>query len=752
MAIKFGDILENINANRPIVDLIENNAKGLLFVSDFDDDSVSPNNGVIGIPKAKRSPGSLVLDKNAGILYCWPGALNQDIEEHTANGDDIVAGSWEDTGSTSEWIEIGTIKKRTDVLAANINGGPVQISTAYDSTDSNEANIVATLNELRTKINELITNPPRTFGKFKKGDEVVTASDSSGLTALEIIERALLQILPYEDDIDSLFLFTVTGGGIQFYQDSITVNAVPIGVTAINYDSLNENGDNIVPTSFRIFYRESQNNQWIPVGDSDVDFPDGTFTDSVTPYINTNATTFTVSVADVAQFEGLEIKVEVRDNSDEPDISGASGSVTPGSPVRMISTVKEFLPGDYVPNTTSLVINASDDETSENIGQPDNWHGSYLRSKGNFSNTIDWSLTASTANGNQNGSGLAITAYSIQYRNQVNGVFGSWGNVVSSGVTGNDPILASGGTGTSYSGSFTLSNTGWDVTTVDQTQYRVVYTDASGSSLLATFPASQQEAGETTDIHRGTRYRFPIFAGFADIGGGTFALNYSDYTITSAIIQGLSCTPGGLIKDSPSVAPGNSHQLYVSYGTQLVGRESFPLLVENLGYADSTNNVQLFYDSSQGSNSNVPIGSDGAAELKAVATSAGTINNNYNVIGLYHRTNDMFTNNFGWIHNSPEADEGGTDRPDSWPDALQGNSDTRFVLAVPDGGTGTRNYGLSIVTDFRPQGNTEGTQFGTLSITNSYGATKQYVVSTMDTSGACNSLTKRVLFKIDSLA
>ena len=37
MAIKFGDLIENINADQAVIDLLSNNAKGLLFVGDFDD-------------------------------------------------------------------------------------------------------------------------------------------------------------------------------------------------------------------------------------------------------------------------------------------------------------------------------------------------------------------------------------------------------------------------------------------------------------------------------------------------------------------------------------------------------------------------------------------------------------------------------------------------------------------------------------------------------------------------------------------
>ena len=270
------------------------------------------------------------------------------------------------------------------------------------------------------------------------------------------------------------------------------------------------------------------------------------------------------------------------------------------------------------------------------------------------------------------------------------------------------------------------------------------------------FPTAQSDTADNTDganaYHLGTKYRFPIFAGFADVGGGTFSLGYENYTITAATIQGLSCTPGGLIKNAPGVAPGNSHLLWSSYGTTLVGNESFPLLLAQLGYANSADNIDIIYDSSQGST--VGTSTDYAdPELMRESTGgSGNAANNFFVAGLYHRLNDQFTNNFGWIHNSPESDEGGTDRPQEWPDELQGNSDTRFILAVPDGGTGTHNYGLSVVTDFRPAGNTEGTHYGTLDITNSYGATKTYVISLMDTAGACNSFTKRTLFKIDSLA
>ena len=65
MAIKFGDLLENVNPDRAVIDLIENNAKGLLFVNNFDDANAtqSSNDGVAGIPQEKRSAGLLCVKK-----------------------------------------------------------------------------------------------------------------------------------------------------------------------------------------------------------------------------------------------------------------------------------------------------------------------------------------------------------------------------------------------------------------------------------------------------------------------------------------------------------------------------------------------------------------------------------------------------------------------------------------------------------------------------------------------------------------
>ena len=61
MAIKFGDLIENINADQAVIDLLSNNAKGLLFVGDISDQS-GTGSGVQAIPFEKRGLYSMVLD------------------------------------------------------------------------------------------------------------------------------------------------------------------------------------------------------------------------------------------------------------------------------------------------------------------------------------------------------------------------------------------------------------------------------------------------------------------------------------------------------------------------------------------------------------------------------------------------------------------------------------------------------------------------------------------------------------------
>ena len=296
MAIKFGDLLENVNPDRAVIDLIENNAKGLLFVSKFGDQNAtqSSNNGVAGIPFEKRSIGALVCDRTTGELYCYTGS---NLAEQITLPSPVPAtdGAWDDTDETTRnWVQIGTLETRDTPLQANIYAGPETLSVS------------ASLSDVIEKVNELITDPPRSFGKFVGGDEVV--GDGENLSALEIIVRALSQVLDYDTTLS-----ITSGAPLQFGQNDGTID-LSFEITSVNYDLTNEAGDNIIPQSYELFYRpvESPAASWISTGGT-VDIASGNFTS------NTSSATLTPSfefdstdVDDNFDFDGFQFKVEVR--------------------------------------------------------------------------------------------------------------------------------------------------------------------------------------------------------------------------------------------------------------------------------------------------------------------------------------------------------------------------------------------------------------------------------------------------------
>lgn len=96
MAIKFGDSLENQNANYPIVDLVANHAKGVLYVDAFE------NANLAAIPLAKRAQGSVVIIKSTGLAYVFTGTTLTD-----GNG-------WNNIGSAN-WVPLGEATQTTNL-------------------------------------------------------------------------------------------------------------------------------------------------------------------------------------------------------------------------------------------------------------------------------------------------------------------------------------------------------------------------------------------------------------------------------------------------------------------------------------------------------------------------------------------------------------------------------------------------------------------------------------------------------------
>ena len=681
MAIKFGDLIENVNADRAVIDLIDNNAKGLLFVTDFDDNTgTAANNGVAGIPEELRAPGSIVLDKTDGILYAWPGTTNGTITEEVSAGSTATPGAWDDVAAaTTDWVQIGKVDKREAVLVANISAGPETIDSAF--VGNSNANLLTHVNTLRQKLNEIINNPPRSFGKFLSNEEVVTSTDlPAGLSALRIIERALSQMQSYS------VVLTATSGSLENQQATGT-NTFSLTVDSPNFNLLNDSQENIEPTAFRLFFRQQGETVFTEASATDVQFAADDFTSSSSTATKTLSHDFTVT-GSLASFSGFEYKVEIRDNSEEGDLPGADLAAVAGSPVRGISNIVSINEAPYAPATSSLSITATNSESAAaDYGQPDNC-SNILRSKRNHGTEVTWSLSPNAANAGPNDV-IAISGYEVQMRVRTNGDYGEYGAVPTSSVTNHNPS-ATGNFTTTRSGSFTLNTSSLNNNTVDGIQFRIVYSDAV---------VTDSQTTQSSEV----KFRFPILAGFLNVGTTPIISNFGDFTnLTQTTLKTMTLRPGGWNANATDV-PG-SYTAGASYGNTFDSEQFFPRLDPNYGYNQSGDNATPNYNT----NSNMFAG-----------TSNGTASDGA----------------FGWVHNSQT-----TPAPDSFPDALQGAANTRFIVAVPDGGTGTSNLGLAVIeTIGNGAGTTSGTVFGEVAITNSFGATKVYVVSVQGSIESMNS-------------
>lgn len=562
MAIKFGDLLENVNPDRAVLDLIENNAKGLLFVSDFDDQNSDQDNndGVAGIPFEKRSIGALVCDRTTGELFCYTGGvLTEQITIETPVP--ATDGSWEDVDeATRNWVQIGKVETRDTPLNANIYTGP-------DLLDND-----ASLEDVIEKVNSIITDPPRSFGKFLGGESVVGVAES--LSALEIIVRALSQFIQYDTTLS-----ITSGAPLQFGQNAGTIN-LSFDITSVNYDLTNAAGDNIIPQSFELFYRpvETPTASWIPYGGTQAiaadNFSSTTSNATLTPSFSFSSS----DVDDNFDFDGFQFKVEIRDNSDENDVAGITGASNQSNPVVLISNTATATVNAYVGANGSFSQSIVTAETLDNSGL-------LLRSKGNKATTINWQFQTSPSNADGSAAtSIAINGYNLQKR--VNN--GNFVTVTSSDGTGNFSASGLSTTGI-ISGTFNYTGGAENSNTTDSVQFRMVYSDASGATNVVV-------GGSTMST---INFRYAIYGGFLSVGEDNLVISQTGIpsTFNEAAMEALTLTTRGWSANDSTIPPGWRTS---TYGNSTNSGASFPRLDLKLGRGDFSVNTIPDYITYQG--------------------------------------------------------------------------------------------------------------------------------------------------------
>lgn len=631
MAIKFGDLIENINADQAVIDLLNNNAKGVLYVNNF---LVAE---VAAIPEEKRGVGTVLVVKSTGAVYVFTGSV---LTEQYPGA--VSSGYFEDLTDSTEWVQVGQVPIRETDLYANISAGPdpsqadQKVDEAYTSFN------LTNLNKLRKFVYEMYQNPPESFGQFKAGDLVVAAGDDEN--ALEIIVKALSATQPYD--------LAITGvtGTLKFGQTSGSISLAG-SVTAINYNLLNEDGNNTTPQEYKWYYRQINTTDWEEVDSGWNAISQGAINDAADTIALNDTHTFTAGdiTGDQFDFPGFEYQLELRDNSDGTgNVTGSQSAFVDGTPVVKIATGETITPTAYVAPTASVSIAQSGSAETTSKYDADG-----LRTKGNMASivTFNWEPSDQNADGGP-ASTLAITDTKVVLRKAINGPTFADSDVPSNGFTlaGGDPNpVGSGAYTTAQSAQCTFSNAQIQSSnpgTLDAFQFELYYQDDSLDdwALAAASPVVE--------------LRFPIFAGFstATAAGVPLALgeeNSIPADLTAAVVEGLEVKLGSW-NGSATDLSDPTYQGSPGFTTT-----KFPLLDKGMGRNQSDDD---------------DYGGVSVADQAA---------------GCYVRPNSNVPPVYGWYHNAIGVDLG-----DPYPstDGI-GADGTRFFMAFPNTGYsfGTQN-------------------------------------------------------------
>lgn len=224
MAIFFGDELKSSNSDYPIIDIAENNAKGVVFVD------LLAEFTAVNIPEPKITKGVVVVDRANGDVYIYTaGFTNSDGAGGTTTGNNNV-----DTETTApeltDFFSLG--------LTASANWKVIGNTPVFG------ADIYANIGTIGDQANGV----KRSFGKYEDGDLVPTSTK----TALEVIKDALTSYQEFiASDIDD-----VSGGtAVDFTYDISARTGQAVNDRKFRIKNRNRNsisGDNTSPVAYGI--------------------------------------------------------------------------------------------------------------------------------------------------------------------------------------------------------------------------------------------------------------------------------------------------------------------------------------------------------------------------------------------------------------------------------------------------------------------------------------------------------------------
>lgn len=519
MAIKFGDRLVNINPDYALIDLSDNQTRGVAFFQNGITESA-----LTDVPADKRVAGMLGVDVANDKVFIFTGTQAQadnidvfHIAPLDANGDPANQQAPDNAIGGTYWEEIGTVERRFTNIPVAIGDG-------------------------------------KTFGKYRNDYDhpaypnnigIIPVTDiggGQGMTALEIIIEALseAQSIPVQFDVyddvnpvtdglgvtdlagasnpDGQFAFGQQSGtvGYSITANNINVNLVDDQGVAASLDTANTSA------TCAIKYRRRGSSDAFEnfVNSIALSGPDanGDFTASGTQGWSTTD--------EFDDFDGFEFKVEVTDTL------GMQGSTTDSIGV-----------STYVPPAVTFTAERDDDTSTQFMVNESDAH----RMPGNVNTVLNWTIDPQVQDGLA-GSEIQVTGYQI-YRKTLSSYTGTPPNADNdtgwSALSGS--AAATGLSITSGTSSFTFTD---DAVPHDAKflAYRIVVTDdhlsttseadayyealPAGGSLTQNpgnyndataiaYYASFSESGTTSGSQGFAEMKAPMFFFFANINGGT---------------------------------------------------------------------------------------------------------------------------------------------------------------------------------------------------------------------------------------
>ena len=498
MPIKFGDLIENANSSYAVIDLTDNQSRGVAFIDGVGTLAGTISANINAISQDKRQQGMLLVTKDTAEVYLLETAPDIDVNGLTVGtlvdySDGLFGVAPGEVGSP--WKEIGSLELQTSNIEVNIDDAFNGSGKTFGKYHPGYSQLVGSQGTYTGII------PVEHWMDEKSANPAyAVVASSQGATALEIIRDALNESFPLVPVVTSSV--SSVPFNEQTFQSTFTVN-VP-----------KANDVNI--TNIEIQYRESGTSTWST-------FPGGDFLEA---QINNSQDTATVTLSnatlnpddDFFDFAGYDIRANATDASGSTGVGETN--ITRNNYQSSYATV---VSAARVYNNTTFAKNETD----------------ILRVTSNVDTTITFNVSISQANDSTIKDGTHY--YTVYRRAKINDTeFGTWSALNSPTSFAVSNYAATGLT-------YTDDGAGAASVFAQEIQYKVVigdlYTNGEGVNLLnnyawATFATGYDDfSNESASAPYNSAiimFRNPVFVGSYEFTDANDIVNGSLSSINSA--------------------------------------------------------------------------------------------------------------------------------------------------------------------------------------------------------------------------